>query len=88
MYDFLLSLPFTPDVLCLLELRIKEQSFVNINQSGYYFVNIDPVDTAENVAMYVRNDLKITQEQNVHLHGCELLWLIVYQPNRKKKLQL
>ena len=74
LYDFLLcSLPFTPDVLCLSESRIKKQPLVNINLSGYSFVNVDPVGNAGDVAMYVRKDLKITQEQNILLHGCESL---------------
>ena len=38
--------------------------------------------------MYVRKDLKITQEQNIHLHGCESLWLKLYQPNTNKKLTI
>ena len=88
LYDFLLCLTFTPDVLCLSESRIKKQPLVNINLSGYSFVNVDPVGNAGGVAMYVRKDLKITQEQNIHLHGCESLWLTLYQPNTNKKLQL
>ena len=66
----------------------KNQPFVNINLSGYFFVNVGPVGTAGGVAMYVRNDLKITQEQNIRLYGCESLWLTVYQLNIKKKLTI
>ena len=88
MYDFLLCLPFTLDVLCLSESRIKKQPLVNISLSGYSFINVDPVGNAGGVAMYVRKDLKITQEQNIHLHGCESLWLTLYQPNTNKKLTI
>ena len=88
LYDFLLCLTFTPDVLCLSESRIKKQPLVNINLSGYSFVNVDPVGNAGDVAMYVRKDLKITQEQNIHLCGCESLWLTLYQPNTNKKLTI
>ena len=88
LYDFLVCLSFTPDVLCLSKSCIKKQPLVNINLSGYSFVNVDPVDNAGGVAMYVRNDLKITQEQNIHLHVCESLWLTLYQPNTNKILQL
>ena len=45
----------------------KKQPLVNINLTGYSFVNVDPVGTAAGVAMYVRNDLKITQEQNIYM---------------------
>ena len=88
LYDFLLCLPFTPDVLCLSKSRIKKQPLVNINLSGYSFVNVDPVGNAGGVARYVRKDLKITQEQNIHLHGCKSMWLTLYQPNTKKKLTI
>ena len=88
LYDFLLCLPFTPDVLCLSESRIKKQPLVNINLSGYSFVNVDPVGNAGGGAMYGRIDLKITQEQNIHIHGCESLWLTLYQPNTNKKLTI
>ena len=88
LYDFLVCLLFTLDVLCLSESRIKKQLLVNINLSGYSFVNVDPVGNAGGVVMYVRNDLKITQEQNIHLHGCESLWLTLYQPNTNKKLTI
>ena len=88
LYDFLVCVPFTPDVLCLSESCIKKQPLVNINLSGYSFVNVDPVGNAGGIAMYVRNNLKITQEQNIHLHGCESLWLTLYQPNTNKKLTI
>ena len=56
--------------------------------SGYSSVNVDPVGNAGGVAMYVRKDLKITQEQNIHLHGCESLWLTLFLPNTNKKLTI
>ena len=86
LYDFLLCLPFTHDVLCLSASCIKRQALINL--SGYSFVNVDPVGNAGGVAMYVRKDLKITQEQNIHLHGCESLWLTLYQPSTNKKLTI
>ena len=46
LYDFLLCLTFTPDVLCLSKSRIKKQTLVNIKLSGYSFANIDPVGNA------------------------------------------
>ena len=88
LYDFLLRLTFTPDVLCLSESRIKKQPLVNINLSGYCFVNVDPVGNARGIAMYIRKDLKITQKQKIHLHGCESLWLTLNQPNTNKKLTI
>ena len=88
LYEFLLCLPFTPDVLCFSESRIKKQPLDNINLSGYSFVNVDPVGNAGGVAMYVRKDLKIIQEQNIHLHACESLWLALYQPNTNKKFTI
>ena len=88
LYDFVLCLTFTSDVVCLSKSRIKKQPLVNINLSVYSFVNVDPVGNAGGVAMYVRKNLKITQEQIIHLHGCESLWLALYQPNTNKKLTI
>ena len=67
---------------------MKKQPLLNINLTGYFFVNVDPVGNAGGVAMYVRKDLKITQEQNIHLHGCESLWLTLYQLTTNKKLTI
>ena len=47
LYEFLLCLPFTPDVLCLSESRIKYNLLlIYVNLSGYSFVNVDPVCNA------------------------------------------
>ena len=54
LYDFLLCLTFTPDVLCLLESRVKKQPLVNIILSGYSFVNVDLVGNAGDVRSHVR----------------------------------
>ena len=54
LYDFLLCLTFTPNVLCLSESRIKKQPLVNIILSGYSFVNVDLVGNAGDVRSHVR----------------------------------
>ena len=42
-YDFIQSLSYTPDVVCLSELRIKKLSLINVNLPGYTFLNFSPL---------------------------------------------
>ena len=88
LYDFLQSLLYLPDIVCLSESRIKKQPLVNINIPGYSFVNVAPLRNAGGVAMYVKNGLKYTNDQTFDLHGCESLWLTIHQPNTKKVITI
>ena len=87
-YDFIQSLSYTPDVVCLSESRIKKQPLININLPGYTFLNSSPFKNAGGVAMYVKNDLKFKNEQTFDLYGCESLWLTIHQPNSQKFLTI
>jgi len=40
LYDFISSLPITPNVICLSEFRIKNQSQRNIDLTGYKIIKI------------------------------------------------
>ena len=72
-YDYIQSLSYTPDVVCLSESRIKKHSLININLLGYTFLNCYPLKNAGGVAMYIKNDLKFKNEQTFDLYGCESL---------------
>ena len=75
LYDFLQILPFTPDVICLFESRIKDHPLINIEISNYTFINTSPNSSAGGVSMYVQNKLKFKEEKQFQLLGCESLWL-------------
>ena len=87
-YDFIQSLSYTLDVVCLSESRIKKQLLINIDLPGYTFLNFSPLKNAGGVAMYVKNHLKFKNEQTFDLYGCELLWLTIQQPNTQKFLTI
>ena len=74
--------------MCLSESRIKKQSLININLPGYTFLNFSPSKNAGGVAVYVKNDLKLKNEQTFNLYGCESLWLTIQQPNTQKFLTI
>ena len=72
-YDFIQSLSYTPDVVCLSESRIKKQPLINVNLPGYTFLNFSSLKNAGGVAMHVKNDLKFKNEQAFDPYGCESL---------------
>ena len=88
LFDFIQSLSYTPDVVCLSKSRIKKQPLININFPRYTFLNFSPLKKAGGVAMYVKNDLKFKNEQTFDLYGCESLCLTIQQPNTQKFLTI
>jgi len=67
MYDMLECLPIQPDIICLSESGIKNKPLINVELSGYNFFNVGPENNAGGVAMYVNNNLKITQKNKIPL---------------------
>ena len=86
-YDFIQSLFYTPDVVCLSVSRVKKQPLIKINFPGNTFFN-SSFKNAGGVAMYVKNDLKFKNEQTFDLYGWESLWLTIIQPNTQKFLTI
>ena len=85
LYDFLQILPFTPDVICLSESRIKDQPLINIEISDYTFINTNPNGSASGVCMFVQNKLKFKEEKQFQLFGCDSLWLKLWDSQIEKK---
>ena len=85
LYNFLQILPFTPDVICLSKLPIKDQPLINIETSNYTFINTSPNGSAGGVSMYVQNKLKFKEEKQFQLFGCESLWLNLWDSQTGKK---
>jgi len=67
--DLLQCLPFTQDVICLSESRLKTQPQINIDLERYKFLNNSPESNAGGVAMYIRNCIKFNQETSFTMHG-------------------
>ena len=62
-YDFIQSLSYTPDVVCLSESRIKKQPLIDLPR--YPFLNFSPLKNAGGEAMYVKKSFKIQKRTNL-----------------------
>ena len=76
LFEFISSLSFTPDLVCLTETRIKNQPLANITISSYSFAHVNSLGSADGVAIYILNNFnfKLCKNQH-HLHNSEAIWL-------------
>ena len=82
-YEFLSNQLCSPDIICVTETRLKTQPLLNIDISGYTFVNIDSPTTAGEVAMYISNALQFSVLNNLQLtvNECENIWIKLHDSN-------
>ena len=80
--EFIESLNYKPDIICITEARIKHQPLTNLNLTNYHFTNVSPSTNAGEVAAYISDNfqLNLSAEQSV-LAGAECLWITI---NRTK----
>ena len=62
-YQFLQSLLFNPDILCLSESGVKEQPLVNTDLPECNFFNVNRKRNARGVAIYISTNLKYINEE-------------------------
>ena len=76
LFEFISSLSFTPDLVCLTETRIKNQPLANITIPGSSFAHVNSLGSAGDVAIYISNNcnFKLCKNQH-HLHNSESIWL-------------
>ena len=87
MYEFLTTLNFSPDIVCLTETRIKSQPLINVEIPNYSFVRVGSESAAGGVTIYVSDRFQYELRSNqYHLAGTECLWLNIYESNSKKNL--
>ena len=55
LHDILLTVETRPDIIAISETKIKENSYANINLSGYNFVNTNSKSKAGGVGLYIAN---------------------------------
>ena len=73
---FLQSLKFLPELLCLIESRIKDKSLINISIPGYSFVHVNCSNAASGVAVYITNNMKFGKcSTQYSLFNSESIWL-------------
>ena len=77
LYELILSLPVSPDVVCVSETRIKSDPLINILIPNYNFFHKNSPTNAGGVAIYVskKHQFKVMQEFKLNLKGCEELWI-------------
>ena len=91
LYEFLTLLPFTPDIVCVSETRLKADPLINIAILNYNFVNADSVTNAGGVRVYVPSKFKfqVDHELILNLNGCEEIWLnLVTEKNHSTKITI
>ena len=76
LYVFLQSLKFLPELLCLMESRIKDKPLINISIPGYSFVHVNCSNAASGVAVYITNNMKFGKcSTQYSLFNSESIWL-------------
>ena len=84
LFEFISSLSFTPNLVCLTETRIKNQPLANIAIPGYSFAHVNSLGSAGGVAIYISNNFnfKLCKNQH-HLHSSESIWLDISDQKSK-----
>ena len=77
LYELILSLPVSPDVICASKTRTKGNPLINISIPNYSFFHKDSLTNAGEVAIYVskKHQFKVIQEFKLTLKGCEEFWI-------------
>ena len=76
LYEFLVTLSFSPDIICLTETKLKGEALINIDLPLYKFNHVDGTTAAGGVAIYVSNKLQFEVCPNQHvLNLSQCLWL-------------
>ena len=75
--EFLCLQPNLPDVICLTETRLKQQSLLNVNLSGYSLIHHDSPTNAGRVAKYLSKQIQyeVLTEMHMGISGCENIWV-------------
>ena len=85
-YEFLLTLNFTPDIICITETRLKDQPLININLPNYTFLHENFMLAAGGVAVCVSTRLNCNLCPVQHqLTTAECLRLNVSEKNSNSK---
>ena len=72
--EFIESLTYKPDIICITEARHKHPPLTNLNLPNYHFTNVSPSTNAGGVAAYISDNLQfnLSAEKYV-LAGAECL---------------
>ena len=75
--EFLTSLPFSPDVVCASETRLKGKPLINVSRANYDLIHAASPTNAGGVAIYISTQYKfeIEHDLDMKLTGCKELWV-------------
>ena len=76
LYEFIRSLQFVPQIICITETRIKYQPQINVSIPNYGFAQVNSNSNAVGVAMYIhKNIIYQVIENPIQLCDSECLWI-------------
>ena len=75
--ELLLTLPFSPKVICLSEVCLKNELSQNLNMNGYKFIHKPSTTIVGGVGMYISStgSFENIHKYNLNIQGCEDLWI-------------
>ena len=87
LHKFLVSFRIRSDIICVTEIRIKNDPLVNITIPQYKFYRVNSQTSAGEVAVYVSDNFtcKLCPSQNV-MPNSECLWLELSTSNSNENL--
>ena len=84
LHEFLVTLNFSPDIICLTDTRLKSKSLINIELPHYKFLHVNTTTAAGGVAIYISSKLQCEPcSVQYKLTSSECLWLEVSENIRK-----
>ena len=86
--EMLQLLPALPQLICITETKINNESLVNIELENYHFLHANLVTPAGRVGIYISKDISFNLiGENTHVGGgCEDLWISISIPGIKRKI--
>ena len=75
--ELLLTLPFSLKVICLSEVRLKNEPSQNLNLHWYKFIHKPSPTIVGEVGKYISSpcSFEIIHKYNLNIQGCEDLWI-------------
>ena len=73
LYELISEFPHPPDLACLSETKLKNNTHVNIQIRGYQFVHVDSASNAGGVGIYISDNIEFNHASSysITVDGCE-----------------
>ena len=87
LYEFIQSLQFIPQIICITETRIKDQPQINVSIPNYGFAHVNSKSNAGGVAMYIHKNINYQIIENqIQMCDSECLWIKIKNIDAKLTL--